>query len=175
MKKALFMGSALIIILSCSITREERFIRVDHRQQEKLSRQAMVKEAVETRRFRIKLTAIPAYEERIYPEAITFIVDADTLKIEEEIEYNLPGYSRVPISMEIFEYKLTADPDKEGYVIEMRCKSSVNLSFGEYIYLLIKNDGACRAILHSVPLSQIYFNYSSESHSHSGQLEPLKQ
>ena len=174
MKKALFMGSALMIILSCSITREERYIRVDRRQQEKLSRQVIIKEAVETRRFRIRLTAASAYEEFIYPEAITFIVDADTLKIEE-IEYHLLGYSRVPISMEIFEYKLTADPDKEGYVIEMRCKNSVSLSFGEYIYLSIKNDGTCRAILHSVPLSQIYYNYSSESYSHSGQLEPLKQ
>jgi len=170
MKKILFMVTVLMVILSCSITRQEKYLSADLIQEEKLLKQAIVKDAVETGRFRLKLTSLPQ-EYYYYYERYNIFVDTNTFQIEFLAGPYPPGMSA---PMEIFEYKLTPDPGK-GYVIEMRCKHEVNtVGNGVYLYLSLKNDGTCLAIFHFVPLSQVYFNYSAGSYNFSGQLESLK-
>ncbi len=154
------MVPALMVIMSCSIVRQEKYLRADRIQEEKRIKQAKVKEAVETGRFRLKLTSLP--QEYYYYERYNICLDTNTFQIEFLAGPYPLGMS---VSMEIFEYKLTPDPGK-GYVIEMRCKHEVNIvGHGGYIYLSLKNDGTCLAFFHFVPLSQIYFNYSAGSYN----------
>ena len=58
MKKILFLISTLMVISSCSTTREAKSSRIESRKEKNLAEQVMIRKAVESRRFIIKFDRI---------------------------------------------------------------------------------------------------------------------
>ena len=169
MKKILFILTTLMVISSCSTTREAKSSRVELRKEKNLAEQTMIKKAVESRRFIIRF-------DRIYfsyggmadlvPRANFIIVDGEKGIISTAYlgrQYDIRPIAGITVRGKTIKYELKDDSRKGKYELDMKINNQAD-SFD--IFLTIGANGSCNATLSSIRIDNVRY---------SGQIVPIKE
>jgi hypothetical protein len=166
MKKQIFIITTFIVLSSCVTTKEAKLSRAEFRNEKKLTEQSVVKKAVESRRYIIKL-------DRLYlagivdltPRSNYIIIDGEKAIISTAYlgrQYDFRGIAAIDMLGKALNYKMTSDVSKGKYEINMKIKNG-NTSFD--VYLTISKNGTC-----SVSVSSLKIDYIR----YSGYIVPIK-
>jgi hypothetical protein len=167
MKKVVFIIVTCILISGCSTTKEARISRAEKRQSIKIAEQSVVKKAVESRRYIIRM-------ERIYlmnggflelvPKNNFIIVDGGATSISLGYvgrNFGTRAISGINLNGQTIKYELESNEEKGIYKINM----GVRFRNDEFdLYFTIGSDGNCHVSV---------INSNIQSVSYSGQLVPL--
>jgi hypothetical protein len=148
MKNILFILSVFLIVTACSTVKEGRVSKLEKKQERKLAEKELVKKAVESRMFVIKMSRL--YTLRglpitLIPKTNYIIINGERAQIS--LGYSGRQYSSRPISGinfrgETVRYNLKSNTTKGIYYINMEVKQG-NYSFN--LNLTIDDDGYCSA------------------------------
>jgi hypothetical protein len=155
MKNLLYLISALIVVTSCSGTKEARTARAENRNQKKLTEQLVVKQAVESRRYIIKLERIymPGGMVTLIPRANYIIVDGQKAIITAAYfgrQWDIRPIAGINVRGVATDYVVTSNVAKGKYEIRMKVANK-NTSFD--VYLTIGKNGSCDASVNSLKIS----------------------
>lgn len=169
MKKILFILTTLMVISSCSTTREAKSSRIDARKEKDLAEQAMIKKAVESRRFIIRF-------DRIYfsyggmtdlvPRANFIIVDGEKGIISAAYlgrQYDIRPIAGITVRGKTIKYDLKDDSGKGKYELAMKINNQAD-SFD--LFVTIGANGSCNVTLSSIRIDNVRY---------SGQIIPIKE
>jgi hypothetical protein len=169
MKKLFFIFIAIMLFSSCSTTKEAKSSRIEARKEKNLAEQEVVRQAVESKRFIIKL-------DRLYfshggmidliPRANYIIIDGEKAIISAGYlgrQYDLRPIVGINVKGKLMDYELTNDSSKNMYTIKMEVSNSRN-SFD--VYLRIGKNGYCSASVSSLKIDYVQY---------SGQIVPIKE
>jgi Domain of unknown function (DUF4251) len=161
MKKLLIIITTLMVMSSCSTTKEAKSTRIELRNEKKLAEQAVIKKAVESRRFIIKF-------DRLYfsnggmidliPRANFIIIDGEKTIISAAYlgrQYDIKPIAGISMRGETLKYALTNDLSKGMYEIKMKVTNRGN-SFD--VYLTIDKNGKCDASLTNIRIDFVRYS-----------------
>jgi hypothetical protein len=169
MKKLLFIITTLIAMSSCATNKEARSSRIELRKENKLAEQAVVKDAVESRRFIIKLDRLSFSRGGIVnliPRRNYIIIDGKRAIIRAGYigrQLDIKPIAGINMRGETINYELTNNTSKGIYKIKMKVKNG-NTSFD--IYLSIGKNGSCDASLSNLKIDMVRY---------SGHIVPIKE
>ena len=169
MKKLFYLIISVIILSSCATANETRVSKSELRKEKKFARQAIVENAVESKRFIIRFDRIyfsHGGRADLVPRSNFIIIDGEKAVISAAYLGRQFGFRPVAgINMvgRTTEYDLTGDPSKGKYDVDVKVDNRRE-SFS--VYLTIGADGSCTASLSGVRLSNVRY---------SGHLVPLKE
>lgn len=169
MKKLLFIITTLIAISSCATNKEARSSRIELRKENKLAEQAVVKGAVESRRFIIKLDRLSLSRGGIVdliPRRNYIIIDGKRVIIRAGYlgrQWDIKPIAGINIIGETINYELTNNAYKGSYKLKMKVKNG-NTSFD--VYISIGKNGSCDASLSNLNIDMVRY---------SGHIVPIKE
>lgn len=169
MKKLSIIIMTVMLISSCTTTKEAKSSRIEDRKEKKIAEQEMVRQAVESKRFIIKLDKLYfAHGGMIYlmPRANYIIIDGEKAIISAGYlgrQYDIRPIAGINIRGKLMNYELTNDPSKNEYTIKLEAGNGRN-SFD--VYLRIGKNGYCSASVSSLRIDYV---------SYSGQIVPIKE
>ena len=148
MKRVVIILTSVIILASCTVSREGGISLREQRKERKLAEQEMIKKAVEKKRFIVKLERFyPAHGGiiNLYPKYNYIVVDGEKAIINAAYfgrQYDLQPIAGFNMKGRTISYE--ADPDYERglYEITMQVSNERN-SFN--VDLKIGSDGNCTA------------------------------
>lgn len=162
MKKLFIIICAGLVLSSCSATREAKSSRVELRNEKNLAEQALVKNAVETRRYIIKL-------ERLYfsyggiaelvPRANFIIINRDRAIISTAYlgrQYDIKPIAAINTRGKAVDYAETDKLSKGSYEIKLTVENGGANSFD--LYLVISKNGFCTASVSSLRIDNIRYS-----------------
>jgi len=162
MKKIFIIITTLMAISSCTTTKEAKSSRVELRKEKKLVEQAVVKQAVESKRFIIKFDRLYLLYGGIIdliPRANYIIIDGEKAIINTAYlgrQYDIMPIAGINLFGKAMNYELTNKLSKGSYEIKMKVKNEGSNSFD--VYLTISKNGNCSASINSLKINNI--NYS---------------
>ena len=158
-----------MLISSCTTTKEAKSARAELRKDKKLADQALVKNAVESRRFLVKF-------DRIYyrfggiieliPRANYLIVDRDQAILNTAYigrQFDIKAIAAIDIRGKALNYAVTDNLSKGSYEIKMKVKNNGSSSFD--VFVRISKDGACTISVSNLKIDDVTYD---------GYLVPLK-
>jgi hypothetical protein len=169
MKKLLFIITTILVMSSCATTKDAKITRSNSRTEKKLAGQAVVKNAVESKKFIIKLDRIYFSHGGIVdlvPRNNFIIVDGRKAIISAAYfgrQYDIKPIVGINIRGESMGYELTDNQTNGKYDIKMTV-SNGNTSFD--VYLSIGKNGTCTASLTNLKID--YVRYS-------GHIVPIRE
>jgi hypothetical protein len=162
MKKLFVIFISLIVMSSCTTTKEAGSSRAEVRKEKKLLDQALVKNAVESKRYIIKF-------ERIYfsyggiiqliPRANYLIVDRGKAILNTAYmgrQYDIMGIAAINLRGRADDYALTDNVNKGSYDVKLKVSNGRSASFD--VYVRISKNGYCSVSVSSLKISNV--NYS---------------
>lgn len=160
MKKLFIIISTLMVISSCASNKEANSSRIELRNERKLAEQAIVKKAVESKRFIIKLEKL--YFIRggmvdLVPRSNYIIIDGTKAIISAAYfgrQYDIRPIAGINMQGETTDYEVTSDFSKGIYEITTKISNRGN-SFD--VYLSIGKDGLCNVSLSSIRIDGIRY------------------
>lgn len=162
MKKLSIIILSLVVMSSCSTTKEAKSSKAEFRHEKKLIEQGMVKNAVETRRYIIKLNRLYFNYGGIadlIPRANFIIIDGDRAVISTAYlgrQYDIKPIAGINMRGRAVDYALTNNTSKGSYDIKMKVKNGRNASFD--VYINITKSGFCTASLSSLKIDNIRYS-----------------
>jgi hypothetical protein len=168
MKKLLFFITSLLIISSCVTTKEAKLSRIELRNEKKIANQAIVKKAVESKRFIVKFDRLYFSHGRIadlIPRSNYIIIDGDNAIISTAYlgrQYDIRGIAGLDMLGKALNYEMTSNVSKGMYEIKMKINNG-NTSFN--VYLSVSKNGTCSASVSNLKID--YVRYS-------GYIVPIK-
>src|ERR1035437_203007 len=169
MKKLLTIIITLMVISSCTTTKEAKSARAELRKDKKLADQALIKNAVESRRFLVKF-------DRIYyryggiieliPRANYLIVDRDKAILNTAYmgrQFDIKAIAAIDIRGRALDYAVTDNLSKGSYEIKMKVKNNGSSSFD--VFVRISKDGSCTTSVSNLKIDDVTYD---------GYLIPLK-
>ena len=162
MKKLSIIIMSLVVMSSCSSTKEVKSSRAELRHEKKLVEQGMVKNAVETRRYIIKLNRLYLYHGGIadlIPRANFIIIDGDRAVISTAYlgkQYDIKPIAGINMRGRAVDYALTNNTSKGSFDIKMTVRNGRNASFD--VYINITKNGFCTASLSSLKIDNIRYS-----------------
>jgi hypothetical protein len=169
MKKLLIIITVFMVISSCVTTKEARLSRTELRNEKKLAKQEQVKNAVESKKFIIKLDRLYlSYGGMadLYPRYNYIIIDGDKAIINTAYfgrQYDIRRIAAIDIFGRNMNYAVTKDMSRGVYKIKMTVRNAGSNAFD--VYLDISKNGYCDASVSSLKID--YIRYS-------GFIEPIK-
>jgi len=169
MKKLLIIMISLVIISSCTTTKEAKTSRAELRKEKNTADQALIKNAVESRRFLIKFDRIYySYGGMIelIPKANYLIVDRDKAILNTAYigrQYDIKAIAAIDIRGKALDYAVTDNLSKGSYEIKMKVKNNRSSSFD--VFVRISKDGYCSASVSNLKIDYVRYD---------GYLVPLK-
>lgn len=162
MKKLFIIITALMVMSSCATTKESKLSRVELRNEKKIAKQTEVKNAVESRRFIIKLDRL--YFTRggivdLIPTANYIIIDGEKAIINTAYlgrQYDIRGIAAINMLGRSKNYELTTDVSRGRYEIKMKVNNVGSNSFE--VYLDISKNGYCNASINSLKIDNIRYS-----------------
>ena len=151
-----------MVISSCTTTKEAKSSRVELRKEKKLTEQAVVKQAVESKRFIIKFDRLYFLYGGIVdllPRANYIIIDGEKAIIYTAYlgrQYDIKPIAGINLFGKAMNYELTNNLSKGSYEIKMKVRNEGSNSFD--VYLTISKNGNCSASINSLKINNI--NYS---------------
>jgi hypothetical protein len=169
MKKIAFLLSVVFVLSACTTSKELTGSKAENRKFKKLAEQALVKKAVESRKYVIKvnrLYTIGGGTFELVPRSNFVIINGEIASIS--LGYMGRSYSSRPISGinlngHTLDYKMQSDETKGLYKVQMAVKAGAD-KFD--VYITIGNEGYC-----TVSLNNSYI----QSVSYYGTLVPLPE
>jgi len=168
MKKLIFFFITILITASCATTKESGLSKSDIRNNKKIAEAALVKRAVEDKKYIIKL-------DRLYfryggivdliPTANYIIIDGDKAIISSAYlgrQFDIRPIAGINVKGKNQEYQLKIKDDRGGYEVEMVVSNGSN-TFN--VYLTIGSSGTCSASI---------INLKLDSVSYKGYLVPIE-
>lgn len=158
----------LIVLSSCSTTNKSSSTKSESKNEKKIIEQGIVKNAVETRRYIIKLDRIfLSYGGRVdlVPRANYIIVDGQKAIINTAYlgrQYDIRPIVAINMRGRTEDYALTNNPSKGSYDIKMTVINGGSSSFS--VYLTISKNGTCTVSVSSL---------KTDSVRYTGNLEPI--
>jgi hypothetical protein len=169
MKKLFVITIVIIFISACSTTKEAKTSSTELRNKEKLAEQVVVKKAVESRRFAIRLDRLYYMyggTVQLVPKANYIIIDGNKAIINAAYlgrQYEIKPITGINVHGETKDYELTNKLSKGKYEIKTKVSNGIN-SFD--LYLSIENNGSCNISLSNVMIDKV---------SYTGYIVPLKE
>jgi hypothetical protein len=162
MRKLSIIIMSLVVMSSCSTTKEANSSRAEARHEKKLVEQVLVKNAVETRRYIIKLDRLYLRyggQADLIPRANFIIIDGDRAVISTAYlgrQYDIKPIAGINMRGRAVDYALTNNTSKGSYDIKMRVQNGRNASFD--VYINITKNGFCTASLSSLKIDNIRYS-----------------
>ncbi|HEX7494061.1 MAG TPA: DUF4251 domain-containing protein [Bacteroidales bacterium] len=169
MKKLFIIITTIMVISSCVTTKEAKLSRAELRNEKKLANQEEVRNAVESKKFIIKL-------DRLYfsyggiadllPRYNYIIIDGEKAIINTAYfgrQYDIRRIAAIDIFGRNVNYEVTKDFSKGVYRVKMKVRNAGSNTFD--VYLDISKNGYCNASVSSIKID--YIRYS-------GFVEPIK-
>lgn len=168
MKKLSAIIITLLVISACSTTREARTSNNQLRDEKVLAEQAVIKQAVESRKFIIKLDRLYFSHGgmiELVPRSNYIIIDGEKAIISAGYlgrQFNIKPIAGINIRGETVNYELTSKLSKGRYEIKTKVTNGSN-SFD--LYLTINKTGSCNASLSNMLIDYV---------SYRGYIVPIK-
>jgi hypothetical protein len=168
MKKLVIVFVSLLIISSCSSTKEVSSSRSVTRSEKKIAEQAIVKSAVEAKKYIIKLNRL--YFTRggqvdLIPRANYIIIDGEKAIISTAYlgrQFDIKPIVAINMRGRADGYALTSNVSKGTYEVKMKLDNGRNTTFD--VYLNIGKSGYCTVSVSSLKIESIRY---------AGYLEPI--
>jgi hypothetical protein len=161
MKKLFIIIATLMVMVSCTTTREANSSKLELRNDKKLAKQEVIKSAVEARRYIIKLDRVYSSHGGIFdlrPRFNYIIIDGEKAIISAAYlgrQYDIRPIAGINMRGKTMNYELTNDLSKGMYKIKLDVTNGEN-SFE--VYLKIGKNGYCSASITNLRID--YVNYS---------------
>jgi len=168
MKKLSVILIALLVFTSCSSTREGKSSKSELRSQRRQVDQLTVKNAVENRRYIIKLNRLyfnMGGIAELIPRANFIIIDGEKAVISTAYlgrQYDIKPIVGINMRGRAEEYSLTNNLAKGSYKIKLKVSNGQSNSFD--LYIDISKGGYCTASISSLKIDNIRY---------SGYLQPI--
>jgi len=162
MKKLFAIIISLVVLSSCTTTKEARSSHSEVKKEKKLAEQSIVKSAVETRRYIIKFEKLYFSYGRItelIPRANYLIVDGEKAIINTAYlgrQYDFKPIAAINMRGRSEGYALTDNLAKGSYRIKMKVTNGPNASFD--VYLDISKNGYCTVSVSSLKIDNIRYS-----------------
>jgi hypothetical protein len=162
MKKLSIIIMSLVVMSSCSTTKEANSSRAELSHEKKIAEQGIVKNAVETRRYIIKLNRL--YFNRggmaeLIPRANFIIIDGDKAVISTAYlgrQYDIKPIAGINMRGRAVDYALTNNTSRGSYDIKLTVENGRNVSFD--LYINITKNGFCTASVSSLKIDNIRYS-----------------
>ena len=161
MKKLFIVIISLILLSSCSTTKEVKSARAELRKEKNLIEQGQVKTAVETRRYIIKLNRLYfSYGGMtdLIPRANFIIIDGEKAIISTAYlgrQYDIKPIAGINMRGKADDYALTNNITKGSFDIKMKVNNGGSNAFD--IYLSISKSGYCTVSVSSLKIDNIRY------------------
>lgn len=161
MKKLFFVIISLILMSSCSTTKQAKSARAELRAEKNIINQGQVKNAVETRRYIIKLNRLYFSHGRItdlIPRANFIIIDGEKAIISTAYigrQFDIKPIAGINIRGKADDYELNNNFSKGSYDIKMKVNNGGSNAFD--VYLKISKSGYCTVSVSSLKIDNIRY------------------
>ena len=162
MRKLFILIVAVVVMSSCSATKQATSSKSEARKEKKLAEQAMIKDAVESKRYIIKLDRIfPSYGRIIslVPKENYIIIDKERAVINAAYlgrQYDIRPIAAINIRGRSEKYVITNNTSKGSYEIKMKVTNGGSNTFD--LYLTISKNGDCNASVTSLKIDNIRYS-----------------
>jgi hypothetical protein len=168
MKKLIIIFISLLVISSCSSTKEINSSKSVSRNEKKVAEQAIVKSAVEGKKYIIKLNRL--YFTRggqvdLIPRANYIIIDGEKAIISTAYlgrQFDIRPIVAINMRGKAYNYALTSNLSKGTYEVKLKVENGRSNSFD--VFLNIGKNGYCTVSVSSLRI---------ESLRYAGYLEPI--
>ena len=158
MKKLYIFIIALLVMSSCSTTKEAKSFRAEKKQIE----QSVVKNSIETRRYIIKLNRLYftyGGMADLIPRANFIIVDGEKAIISTAYvgrQFDIKPIAGINMRGRAEDYALTNNLSKGSYNIKMKVRNGRGNAFD--LYLNVSKNGYCTASVSSLKIDNIRYS-----------------
>jgi hypothetical protein len=162
MKKLCIIIASLLVMTSCSSTKEGKTSRAELRNEKKLVAQGVVKNAVESRKYIIKLNRLYftyGGMTELIPRANFIIIDGERAIISTAYlgrQYDIKPIAGINMRGKAEEYALTDNLAKGSYQVKIKVGNGGSNSFD--LYLNISKNGYCTASVSSLRIDNIRYS-----------------
>jgi len=162
MKKLFIIFISIIVISSCSTTKEADSSGAELRKEKKLFDQALVKSAVESKRYIIKFDKIYfSYGGiiELIPRANYLIVDREKAILNTAYmgrQYDIQAIAAINMRGRADDYALTDNLSKGSYNVKMKVFNGGSASFD--VYLTISKSGYCTISVSSLKIDNVRYS-----------------
>lgn len=177
MKKLFAIFVSLIILSACSTTKEAGLSRAEARKEKKAINQGIVKGAIESRRYIVKLNRIYfryGGTTELIPRANFIIIDGERAIISTAYlgrQYDIKPIAGINMRGMAQDYALTDNLSKGSYQIKLRVNNGGSNSFD--VYIDVSKDGYCSASVSSLKIDNV--RYSGYVVPISGTVNPAQE
>jgi hypothetical protein len=162
MKKLSILIIIIVVFSSCSGTKEAKSSKAETKGEKKLIEQSLVKNAIETRRYIIKLNRLYfAYGgmTELIPRANFIIVDGSRAVISTAYlgrQFDIKPIHGINTRGRAEDYEQTNNTSKGSYDISMKVNNGSNNTFD--VYLTITKNGYCNVSVSSLKIDNIRYS-----------------
>jgi Domain of unknown function (DUF4251) len=161
MKKLFTIFFSLLVMSSCSTTKEANSSRAEARKEKKLLNQELVKSAIESKRYIIKFDKMYVnfgFRE-LFPRANFLIVDKEKAILSTAYlgrQYDIKPIAAINIRGRSVDYAVTDNISKGSYDIKMKVNNNGSNTFD--VFIKVSKDGSCYISVSSLKIENV--NYS---------------
>jgi hypothetical protein len=162
MKKLFTIFFSLLVMSSCSTTKEANSSRAEARKEKKLLNQELVKNAIESKRYIIKFDKMYVNYGGIrilFPRANFLIVDRERAILSTAYQgrqYDIKPIAAINIRGKSLDYAVTDNLSKGSYDIKMKVNNTGSNTFD--VYIKVSKSGTCTISVSSLKIDNV--NYS---------------
>jgi hypothetical protein len=162
MKKLFAIFISLVVMASCTTTKEAKSSRAELRKEKKAIDQALVKNAVESKRYIIKFDRIFATFGgmiQLIPRANYIIIDGEKAILNTVYlgrQYDIKPIAAIDVRGRALDYAVTDNLSKGSYEIKMKVKNSRSYAFD--VYIRIGKNGNCTTTVSSLKTDVITYD-----------------
>ena len=152
---------SLMVLSSCTTTKEARSTRAEQRKEKKLADQAQIKIAVESKRYIIKFDRVySSFGGRVelVPRANYLIVDRDRAVLNTAYmgrQFNIRPIAAINIHGRASNYTVTDNTSKGSYEISLKVDNGGPNSFS--VNISISRNGYCSATVSSIKIDNVRY------------------
>jgi Domain of unknown function (DUF4251) len=162
MKKLFVIIISLVVLGSCATTKEAKSSRAELRKEKKLIDQALVKNAVESKRYIIKFDRIYLTYGGIIelmPRANYLIIDREKAILNTAYmgrQYDIKQIAAINIRGRAMDYAETDNLSQGSYEIKLKLRNGGSNSFD--VFIRISKNGYCSASVSSLKINNVTYN-----------------
>ncbi|MGD0756561.1 MAG: DUF4251 domain-containing protein [Bacteroidales bacterium] len=164
MKKLFTILLSFVVISSCSTTKEANSSRAELRKEKKLVDQAVIKNAVESKRYIIKFDRIYLTYggiRELIPRANFLIVDREKAILNTAYlgrQFDIKPISAINIRGRAVGYAVTDNLSKGSYEVKMKVNNGGSNTFD--VFITISKNGYCSISVSSLKIDNVtYYGY----------------
>jgi Domain of unknown function (DUF4251) len=162
MKKLFIIFFSLLVMSSCSTTKEANSSKAEARKEKKLLNQELVKNAIESKRYIIKFDKM--YVDyggvrELFPRANFLIVDKEKAILSTAYmgrQYDIKPIAAINIRGRSLDYAVTDNLSKGSYDIKLKVNNTGSNTFD--VYIKVSRNGSCNISVSSLKIENV--NYS---------------